>query len=111
MGETNGDRIATQERWDMTSPELQGLWLQSGDKECVSCKAVVPPKAMLPPGPANFYPGKCHKCAEAESRENSFRVTGRRTEGPPLIPMRDGTSITVAEFARRVRERQLGQNC
>lgn len=63
---------------------------------------------MLPPIPANFYPGKCRSCASAEHREDSFRVYGRVAEGPPLIPMLDGTSITVAELARRVRERGQG---
>ena len=92
----------------MATSELHSLWSQSGDKECVSCKAIVPPSAMLPPISSNFYPGKCRSCARAEYYEHSFRVYGRLSEGPRLIPMRDGSAIPVAELARRCRERELG---
>lgn len=34
------ERIASEQRWDTVSNELQNVWQQSGDKECVSCKAV-----------------------------------------------------------------------
>lgn len=105
MGTDPGQRIASEEGWDVAISELQSLWLQSGDKECVSCKAVVPPTAMRPPGPANFYTGKCNRCASAEYRECSLRVFGS-VSVCRQISLRDGTSITVAEFARRCRERQ-----
>lgn len=101
-------RITGEGEWNETVNKLQKLWLQSGDKRCVSCKQTVLPSAMLPPGPANFYPGRCHRCAEAECYENSRRVTGRDPEGPRRIPMRDGTTITIAELARRHRERERG---
>lgn len=106
-GTAEGPRISSEEQWDVTTSELHRLWLQTGDKECVSCKAIVPPTAILPPGPANFYPGKCHSCAEADVRENTLKVTGRPCE-PALVPLLDGTSITLAEFARRHREREQG---
>jgi hypothetical protein len=88
----------------MASSELQSLWLQSGDKECVSCSAVVPPAAMLAPGPANFYPSRCRRCAAAECEANQLKIFGR-IAGPRPILMRDGSIITIAEFARRCRER------
>lgn len=106
LGTNPRQRISDQQTWEATSTALQKLWLQSGDKECVACKATVPASAMLPPGPANFYPGKCQRCATAECHANQLRVTGRPPEGPRLIPMKDGTSITVAELARRCRERE-----
>ena len=105
MGTNPDERISTDEGWNMTQAELDRLWLTSGDKECVSCKAVVPPSALPPPGPANFYPGHCRPCAHAEYRRHSLRVFGTYPEGAPLIPMLDGTSITVAELARRHRNR------
>lgn len=114
MGSSPRQRISDQQTWEATASELHRLWLQLGDKQCVSCKATVPPSRILPPGPANFYPGKCRPCAEAEWRENSRRVTGREPAGPRLIPMKDGTAITIAELARRHRERsrayRLGQS-
>jgi hypothetical protein len=92
----------------VASAELQSLWLLSGDKRCTACDTVVAPAAMRPPGPANFYPGKCRSCARAEYDQNHWRVFGRAPDGPRLIPMRDGTSITIAEFARRHRIREQG---
>lgn len=111
MGTHPTGRINDQTTWEVTTTALRKLWLQSGEKVCISCHRVVAPAAILPPGPGNSYPGKCNSCAEAESRLNSFRVTRRGSEGPPLIPIRDGTAITVAEFARRVRDRQMSRNC
>jgi hypothetical protein len=110
MGTSPGERINSEQGWDAATSELRKLWMESGEKECVSCKAVVPPSAMLPPGPANFYPGKCRSCARAEYIESHWRVYGRAPDGPRLIPMRDGTSITVAELARRHRQRS-SQKC
>jgi hypothetical protein len=104
MGTSPGERIASEEGWDMATSELQSLWLQSGHKECVFCRAVVPPSAMLPPGPANFYPGHCRKCARQAYETETIRVFGKVSQ-PRLLPMRDGTSITLGEFARRHRER------
>ena len=110
MGSNPGQHIASEEGWDVAVSELQSLWLQSGDKECVSCKAVVPPSAMLAPGPGNFYPGQCRPCVRL-TRETNHRATFGPLigplPGPRKIPMRDGTSITVAEFARRCRERGI----
>jgi hypothetical protein len=109
MGTHPEERITSEERWNMATSELQSLWLRSGDKECVSCRTVVPPTAMHPPGPANFYPGKCRSCARMEREESLRRTFGPLIGplwGPRKIPMKDGTSITVAEFARRVRERK-----
>ena len=107
QGTAGTERISTEAGWESTTAELQRLWAQSGDKECVSCKATVPPSAMLPPGPANFYPGKCNRCVSEECRERHLRMFGCFPSAP-LIPMRDGTATTVAEFARRVREREQG---
>jgi hypothetical protein len=104
----SGQRISSAGGWDMADAELRKLWARSGDKQCVSCNAVVPPSAMLPPGPANFYPGHCRSCATAACNANTLRVTGKPPPGPRLIPMKDGTAITIAEFACRVRERSLG---
>ena len=111
MGTHPAERINDQTTWEATTTALRKLWLQSGDRVCTSCHRVVPPTAMLPPGPGNSYPGKCNSCATAECHENTLRGTGRRFEGPRPIPMRDGSIITIAEFARRVRERQLSRNC
>jgi hypothetical protein len=105
MGTNPTERITSEQGWDMTTSELQRLWHQSGDKECVSCKVVVPPSAMLPPGPANFYPGRCRTCAAAQAREVHWIMFGKEPAAP-LIPMLDGSSITVATLARRVRERE-----
>jgi hypothetical protein len=110
MGTSPGQRITTEQGWDVAASELRRLWLESGDKVCIQCKAVVPPSAMLPPGPANFYPGKCRSCASAESRAHSERVFGPYI-GPRPILLRDGSTITLAEFARRHRERELGRPC
>ena len=108
-GTDPSQRICSQEGWDMAVSELQRLWLQSGDKECVACKATVPPSAIRPPGPANFYTGKCNDCAhlawEANHRATYGPLIGP-LPGPPKLRMKDGTSITVAQFARRVRERE-----
>ncbi len=97
-------RITTDEGWDGAMSELQRLWALSGDKTCKGCGESVPPTGMLPPGPANFFPGKCRSCARREFFAHSLRVYGRPT-APRLLPMRDGTSITLAEFVRRHRER------
>ena len=105
MGTNPTERISSEQGWDMTTSELQRLWHQSGDKECVSCNAVVPPSAMLPPGPANFYPGRCRSCAAVQYREVQWIMFGKEPAAP-LIPMLDGSSITIATFARRVRERE-----
>lgn len=107
-GTAAGERIASEERWDKAVSELRQLWLQSGDKQCISCKAIVPPTAMLPPGPANFYPGKCRPCVSAEYAARHRQVFGTAPPGPPLIRLLDGSAITVAELARRVREREQG---
>jgi hypothetical protein len=106
MGTNPHERIKSEQGWDSATAELQRLWAQTGDKKCVSCKATVPPSAMLPPGPGNSYPGKCQKCAHAESIAHHVRMFGRLPDGPRLMPMRDGTAITVAELARRHRERE-----
>jgi hypothetical protein len=108
MGSHPRERLSDQKSWEATATELSKLWLQSGGKQCVACKAVVPPTKLLPPGPANFYPGHCRSCATAACNANTLRVTGKPPPGPRLIPMKDGTAITVAEFACRVRERSLG---
>ena len=111
LGTHPTERINDQSTWEATTTALRKLWLQSGDKVCISCHRVVLPTAMLPPGPGNSYPGKCNSCATAACHENIRRVTGRPPEGPRPISMRDGSVITIAEFARRVRERQLSRNC
>ena len=107
-------RISDQQTWEATASELKRLWLQSGDKECKSCGAVVSAAAMRPPGPANFYPGKCNSCASAEHLADHRRVFGGELEGPRRIAMLDGPSITVAQLARRHRDRErayrLGQS-
>jgi hypothetical protein len=108
-GSASGERIDNEHAWEVTVAELQRLWLQSGDKECASCSAVVPPTEMRPPGPASFYPGQCRKCAHT-AWEASHRATYGPLIGPlrgaPRLRMKDGTFITVASFARRVRERE-----
>jgi hypothetical protein len=109
LGTNPNERIDTQEGWDVTTAELQKLWLQAGDKECAACKQTVPPSAMRPPGLANFYPGHCRSCAkvayEASHRATFGPLVGP-LEGPPKMLMRDGSRITVAELARRHRERE-----
>lgn len=109
MFANSNERITSQEAWNVTTSELEKLWHLSGDKECASCGAVVPSTAMRPPGPANFYTGKCNSCA-TEASEAAHRATYGPLigplPGPPKIPMLDGSRITVAEFGRRVRERQ-----
>jgi hypothetical protein len=99
-------RLTSVEEWDVTTTELKKLWHLSGDKECGSCGGIVPSTAMRPPGPGNFYTGKCSGCATAERHADELRVFGKITTEPPKIHLRDGTSITVADFARRVGERR-----
>jgi len=106
LGTHPSERLTTEGEWAAVTSKLHQLWLRSGDKVCTFCGRLVPPTAMLPPGPANFYPGKCQSCASTEALANHLRVTGRPFEGPRPIPMRDGTSITIAELARRHRERE-----
>jgi hypothetical protein len=109
MGTDPQERIDSEQGWTMATSELQRLWLQSGYKVCVSCEATVPPTDMQPPGPASFYPGQCRRCAHA-AWEASHRATYGPLigplSGPRKIAMRDGTRITVADFARRVWERE-----
>lgn len=111
-GTAANERISTQEGWDVATSELLKLWHLSGDKVCVTCKETVPPEHMPPPGPANFYPGHCRRCAGIAAEGNHRRTFGPLIgplRGSPKIPMRDGTAITVAELARRVRERQAAR--
>lgn len=103
-GNHPGLQLTSEKGWDVASSELQRLWLQSGDKVCTGCGSTVPPTFMLPPFAANFYPGKCRTCARVEFEEDRLKTFGRLSV-PRLIPMRDGSSITVAELARRHRER------
>lgn len=98
------ERIATDEGWESVSSELQKLWLQSGEKECVSCRQMVPPERMLPPGPGNSHPGYCRSCA-AEAYERYRKDTFGPLPGGRRIPMRDGTTISIGELAHRHRER------
>ena len=88
----------------MTASELRKLWPLSGDKQCASCKAIVPPTAMLPPGPGNFYPGKCQSCAGEEVRANRLKVGCKDPEGPRPVHLRDGTTVTIGDIARHHRE-------
>lgn len=97
-------RITSDQAWEGAVSELQRLWLLSGDKVCLGCGDAVPASAMLPPVPCNFYRGKCRSCARAEYEANQLDVFGHLS-GPRLIPMLDGSSITLGEFVRRHRER------
>jgi len=102
-------RLTSVGEWDVTTSELQKLWHLSGDKECASCGTVVPSTAMRPPGPANHHTGKCNACAKAASEADHRATYGPLIgplPGPPKILLRDGTRITVTEFARRVRGRE-----
>lgn len=100
------DPVVDEEDWELTTQAVRQGWERGGDKECIGCKQTVPPSAMLPPGPGNFYPGRCQPCARLARREGHFRVFGSYpAETPRLIPMRDGTEITIGELARRHRER------
>ena len=101
------ERINSEDDWHMAASELRKLWLQSGDKECVLCMATVPPTAMLPPGPGNFYTGKCQSCAAKEYRESCLRAGYGEPEGLLTIHLKDGSTITVSELARRHRQREL----
>lgn len=108
-GTAKGERISSQDGWEATMAELHTLWSQSGDKECVSCKAMVPPSAMLPPGPANFYPGHCRSCARIVSEGSHRAAYGPPIgplQGPPKLLLRDNSRVTIAELARRCRERE-----
>lgn len=110
MGTAASERINSQERWESVTDELQNLWSRSDRRVCVGCAQSVPPQQMRPPGPANFYSGKCNACARAEREESVRRTYGPLIgplRGPRRIPMRDGTTITVAELARRHRERNV----
>lgn len=107
-GTDAGERINDAETWDRVTAELRTLWLKSGDKECVSCKETVPPTAIHPPGPANSYEGQCHSCADASYEANLARL-GIAREGPRLLRLKDGSTITVAALARRHRERDRGR--
>lgn len=107
-GTNPNERIVSEQGWNNLADELENLWLQSGDKTCISCKQVVPPTAILPPSPGNSYPGRCNGCAHIAWETNHRSVVGPLIgplPGPRKIPMRDGTSITVAELARRVAAR------
>jgi hypothetical protein len=106
MGTSPRERICDQQSWEAAANQLRQLWLQSGDKVCVACKATVPPSSLLPPGPATFYPGKCQRCAAAVYGEHHRSVFGSEPQGPRSIAMLDGSRITIAELARRHRERE-----
>jgi hypothetical protein len=104
-GTAPGERISDVEGWDRVTAELRKVWHLSGEKQCTSCEALVPPMAMLPPGPGNFYEGQCHGCAKASyeaNRRASLGIPeGHPLPGPPPIRLKDGTSITIGELARR----------
>ena len=106
MGTNPGARIADQQSWEAIASELRQLWPQSGGKVCETCKATVSPSAMRPPGPANFYPGQCNRCARKAHLQDHRRVFGREPEGPRPIAMLDGSTLTIADLARRHRERE-----
>jgi hypothetical protein len=95
-----GERISDTEGWDRVTAELRKVWPLSGDKQCTECRAVVPPTAMLPPGPGNFYQGHCNGCATASYRANRAAL-GLACGCPPLILLKDGSRVTVGEIARR----------
>jgi hypothetical protein len=104
-GTAPGERINDAEGWDRVTAELRKVWHLSGDKQCTSCAAIVPPEAMLPPGPGNFYEGQCHPCAKA-SYEANRAALGIAHQGPPTIRLKDGSTITVGTLARRHHERE-----
>lgn len=70
------ERIDNEEGWTNAMNELKRLWTVSGDKECVSCNQTVPASAMIPPGPGNFYPGRCNSCAREAYRKGHLRAYG-----------------------------------
>jgi hypothetical protein len=113
MGTNPRERIANQEGWDMATAELEQLWHQSGHKRCVSCEAMVLPSRMLPPGPGNVYPWHCRSCARIASETSHRRVFGPAVgplNGPQKIVLKDGSRITLAELARRCRERTFNRD-
>lgn len=104
-GASEGGPINDEEGREAVMSELQKLWLQSGDKQCAACGELVSPASMLPPGPANFYPDHCRPCARQAHEQHSLAVFGTLPE-PRRLPLRDGTTITLAELASRHRERE-----
>jgi hypothetical protein len=104
-GTAPGERISDTEGWDRVTAELRKVWPLSGDKQCTECGAVVPPEAMLPPGPGNFYEGQCRGCSTASYRANRAAL-GIACGDPPLILLKDGSRVTVGEIARRHHERE-----
>jgi len=104
-GTTRDHRISTDEQWDMIATELSKLWLQSGDKACTACGQDVPAAQMHAPGPANFYPGKCKPCVRSEYERRTIATYGCLPT-PRMLPMLDGTEITIGELARRHRARE-----
>lgn len=107
-GTAPGERINDAETWNSAMAELRKLWHQSGDKQCISCNAIVPPTAMLPPAPGNFYEGQCQSCAKQafeDNRRAALSAYVRLQEGP-RVHLRDGTSISIRELAVRVMARR-----
>lgn len=104
------DPVVDQEDWEVATQAVRKAWESSGDKQCVGCKQTFPPSAMLPPGPGNFYPGRCNPCARDAWREGYLRTFGRYpAERSRPIVLLDGSEITIGELARRHRERQAGR--
>ncbi len=106
-GTNHNERIDSEEGWNMALAEVQRLWTLAGDKKCVACKQIVPASAMIPPGPGNFYSGRCNPCAREAYRAGHLRAFGRHLpETARRIPLRDGSTISIGELAGRHRARQ-----
>ncbi|MDX3910885.1 MAG: hypothetical protein QHC67_13860 [Sphingobium sp.] len=98
------EQIADEQSWQQALSELNRLWLLSGDRVCTCCGQTVPPEQMHPPTPGNTRRGMCKPCAVADYEADRMANFGHLTE-PRRLLQRDGTTITVAELARRHRER------
>jgi hypothetical protein len=101
------EQIADEHSWQRALSEMNRLWLLSGDRVCIACNLTVPPEQMHPPTPGNTRHGMCKRCAYADYEANRYATFGDR-EVPRGILMRDGTRISIAELARRVRARSGG---
>jgi hypothetical protein len=99
------EQITNQQSWDTAERQLKKLWPQSGPKRCTGCLQDVAPDQMHPPTRSNGRPGLCNPCAKMACEADHRRTYGPLIgplPGPPKIKMRDGTLITLKEFARRV---------
>lgn len=102
------ERIANDRSWEAAISELRRIWPLAGNRDCNSCGENVAAHKMRPPIPGSGRQGMCIRCSNAACDAERLAIFGPY-QGPQLMPMRDGTSITLAEFASRV-YRRMGKD-